>query len=144
MDEDLKRVAEAAAQYAPGKWQRLNDAIGADEDGGAYERIALTPCPNSPEKSGRRRTWRQVSEHIATFDPPTVLSLLDRLSEAEAENARLREALKASREGLSIAAGWARSKPDSQRARDKIKHGLDAIRVALNPTKAAKAPSQET
>lgn len=31
-------------------------------------------------------------------------------------------------EALSIAAGWARNKPDSQRARDKVKAGLDAAR----------------
>ncbi len=65
-----------------------------------------------------------------------------RAETAEAQRDAALEALKASREGLSIAAGWARSKPDSQRARDKIKRGLDAIREVLNPAKAARAASR--
>lgn len=41
------------------------------------------------------------------------------------------EALKTAREGLSIAAGWARKKGDSDNARQIIKRGLDAIRETL-------------
>ncbi len=33
------------------------------------------------------------ARHIAAFDPPTVIALLDRLAKAEAENVRLREVL---------------------------------------------------
>jgi len=46
-------------------------------------------------------------------------------------NSEVVEALKKAREGLSIAAGWASRKPDSQNARDKIRAGLDGIRQAL-------------
>jgi hypothetical protein len=66
LDEDLKRVAEAArnaeADYSYGKARQ------------SAHRDALI-------------------EFMVTFDPPTVLSLLSRLSEAEAETARLRKAL---------------------------------------------------
>ena len=55
----------------------------------------------------------------------------------------LRAALVKAREGLSIAAGWARSKPDSGNARDKIKAGLEAIRFALNPRAALEGASHE-
>lgn len=82
------------------------------------------------ERSGG---WGPYPTHIRT-----ILSTLE-ATEAERDAARAREkvkdaALKASREGLSIAAGWASRKPDSQNARDKIKGALDAIRTALRLT----------
>lgn len=72
------------------------------------------------------RATARTAERISGENAAALLHALRQLSEA-------REALKTAREGISIAAGWARSKPDSQRARDKIKAGLDAIRRVLNP-----------
>ena len=86
MDEDMKRVAEAAT---PGSWAFRNGSEIYVRPVGADGQIK-TWVARVEQRSGN---WHKDGEFIATFDPPTVLSLLSRLSAAEAENARLREAL---------------------------------------------------
>jgi hypothetical protein len=74
-DADLKRVAEAAT---PGPW---------DYDAGDFSIFALeTFVPLEYTEAN--------ATYIATFDPPTVLSLLSRLSAAEARVGVLEEALR--------------------------------------------------
>ena len=70
-------------------------------------------------------------QFLTLASPANIKALIERVERAEA-------ACVAAREGLQVAAGWARSKPDSQRARDKIRGALDAIRHALNPAKSAR------
>jgi hypothetical protein len=86
-DAELKRVAEAAT---PGPWSSDRaDAPGASwevwgHDGSDYENF-VADC----------RIGRANATYIATFDPPTVLGLLSRLSAAEAKAGVLEEALRA-------------------------------------------------
>lgn len=70
---DVKRLREVAEAATPGPWSddRTEGNVWAP---GNRERVAQTFA---------RHYW-QDTEHIATFDPPTVLALLDRLEAAEA------------------------------------------------------------
>ena len=89
---ELRKIAEAAT---PGPWGLWNPAVGESH-------IAIA----------NKVAWRSVvsatgfvddefiphwadANHIATFDPPTVLALLSRLEQAEAQVARVREIAKA-------------------------------------------------
>jgi hypothetical protein len=77
--------------------------------------------------------------HCDEYSVPSELrEALAALDAKDAEIGRLRDALEEARSGLQIAAGWARTKPDSENARAKIRSGLDAIRSALrnNPRQA--------
>lgn len=85
---ELRKVAEAAT---PGPWTLIG--------GGEY----LTPIGLmvAPDDGG---VWPEDATHIATFDPPTVLALLDRVAELEAKEARV-ESLRQAAEVVVLDAG---------------------------------------
>ncbi len=66
----LRKVAEAAKLGSHGQWMRDGEAtvMLPDKPGNSWDgrRVAYAPDPIE-------------SQHIATFDPPTVLALLDEL-----------------------------------------------------------------
>jgi hypothetical protein len=69
---ELKRVAREAT---PGPWAHLADQCVGPADGTII--ADYSTCSGGD--------WEADAAFIATFDPPTVLSLLDRLSKAEGE-----------------------------------------------------------
>lgn len=85
--EHLRKVAEAAT---PGPWEP------ADEDGwiGADGCYVVSSDENSINRADRPigLAYNRPSdaEHIAAFDPPTVLALFDRLEASEAEASKYR------------------------------------------------------
>lgn len=86
---NLRKIAEAST---PGPW-----VYGDNRDGlGNKLHPAKFPGKYNPI-SDFEYTEDEDAEHIATFDPPTVLALLARLEQAEQAVARARE----------VAAGWA-------------------------------------
>jgi hypothetical protein len=78
-DAELKRVAEAAT---PGPW-----AYELDDEGCSMGWI-VSPCERIVKILGDSAQQATNATYIATFDPPTVLGLLSRLSAAEGEIAR--------------------------------------------------------
>jgi hypothetical protein len=82
-DAVLKRVAEAAT---PGPWRVVTDEDGYDFIVSATHGLVTTP----------ERDDHPDGRYLATFDPPTVLGLLSRLSAAEARVGVLEEALRPS------------------------------------------------
>lgn len=81
-DEDLKRVAEAAT---PGPWKVTKDECAAC--GGEWDIYDI------PGGDHAKFELEADATYIATFDPPTVLSLLSRLSAAADRERVLVEAL---------------------------------------------------
>lgn len=85
--DELRKVAEAAT---PGPWTRDGvGVLGAREDwdlGKGPARIMAAQMP------WRRERMEANAEHVATFDPPTVLALLSRLEQAEQAVQRVRDA----------------------------------------------------
>lgn len=86
MIEELKKLAEAAT---PGPWRE--DEIVLHKADGSTELIASTVY------SGKTRIAEvddaRDQKLIAAANPATVLALIERVERAEAENARMREAL---------------------------------------------------
>ncbi len=83
---------------------------------------------------GERDEWKADAKHYISRcgEQQEALETAEQaLSASQKEVERLKAVALSAREGLSIAAGWARSKPDSDRARDKISRGLAGIRSAL-------------
>lgn len=77
---ELRKVAEAAT---PGPWEVADE--GYDERY-VYDSASGQMCW-TPDLPGH---WSLAdATHIATFDPPTVLALLDRVAELEAKVARV-------------------------------------------------------
>ena len=79
--DPLREIAEAALANKPHaqKWERhLDTLIKHVNPWNAHVATARTP---------------EIAAHIATFDPPTALALLDALDALRAEVERLREAL---------------------------------------------------
>lgn len=70
---EMRATAEAATQD---EWHVFR--AGVDTHNGTFV-------------SSKSEAGRKDAEHIATFDPPTVLKLLDALAAKDAEIARLRE-----------------------------------------------------
>lgn len=70
---DLTKLREVAGQATPGPWEVHDRGIGYEVHVGGHE---LNHC--------LRETFdKWDAAHIATFDPPTVLALLDRVEAAE-------------------------------------------------------------
>lgn len=106
MIDDLKRVAEAAT---PGPWYHVNPGMALPKTRTVHgtvpaERVDYvstwsgmgTPPGHRTVVSSRENGSPMRScdmAYIATFDPPTVLNLLSRLSTYEAQVSELREAL---------------------------------------------------
>lgn len=80
--QELRAVAEAA-EKATGSW-RFRKPKGysgwADDDLGLYGKWGYVIRPGD---YGGMFNDLDAAEHVATFDPPTVLALLDRLERAE-------------------------------------------------------------
>lgn len=78
---DLRKIAEAAT---PGPWEvdNLDQVVRTPN----YDIVHDDSCADSEEWSANTD-----APFIATFDPPTVLSLITRLEQAEAAVARVRE-----------------------------------------------------
>lgn len=95
----LREVAEAATEgpwAVDGPWWHNDDAAGHDmtemvtTNSIARIPVAVTVC-RGERRDGRDRNLDM--RHIATFDPPTVLELLDRLERAEAAVERVRNSV---------------------------------------------------
>jgi len=78
--DKLRAVAEAATQ---GKWWRYSDVSEVVRCGQKVDGLAGEPVEGAANAT-----------HIATFDPPTVLQLLDDLDEARAIARRWHRCLK--------------------------------------------------
>lgn len=75
---DLGKLREVASAATPGPWGRATtDGMGWAVHRGEHETVALYAD-------------RDDAEHIATFDPPTVLALIERVERAEAAVERVR------------------------------------------------------
>jgi hypothetical protein len=86
-DADLKRVAEAAT---PGPWVAQGRYLGTPN-----HMSFVAECRDQNGNWTTDRMSKANATFIATFDPPTVLSLLSRLSAAEARVGVLEAALRA-------------------------------------------------
>ena len=75
--DDLRELREAAGRATPGPWRRYHEAQVIRPDGGRV-------C---------KAHFERDTTFIARANPSTVLSLIDRISRLESENARLRELL---------------------------------------------------
>lgn len=99
-------------------------------------RDALTEAASLIQRlEGERDEWKADAKHYISRcgEQQEALETAEQaLSASRKEVERLKAVALSAREGLSIAAGWARSKPDSDRARDKISRGLAGIRPALH------------
>lgn len=106
---DLDRLREVAKKATPGPWTLIG--------GGEY----LTPIGLmvAPDDGG---VWPEDATHIAAFDPPTVLALLDRVAELEAKVAR-------------VNAEYARHVCDRDALADKVAR-LEALRQAAGRSEA--------
>lgn len=94
---DLRKIAE---QATPGPWEVWKNVHcdpvvvpagkpweGITDPKMPFEKI--TGLSTAPDDYGRSNL-----EHIATFDPPTVLELLSRIEQAEQQVARVREVIR--------------------------------------------------
>ncbi|GAA2941203.1 ead/Ea22-like family protein [Glutamicibacter bergerei] len=86
---NLRKTAEAAT---PGPWEAKQTPIHTPSgEGGDY----YVSCPTGIDVASTVGSSYEQEEpdalHIATFDPPTALSLITRLEQAEAAVARVRE-----------------------------------------------------
>jgi hypothetical protein len=104
MNHDLEVLKQIAQNATQGEWLITTDSEESYEHGIPYSIWPETlhgPKTMHPSKwaikEGRDHQVDEISElsladadHIATFDPPTVLALLARIEELEAENERLK------------------------------------------------------
>lgn len=86
--DDLEAAARAADYWGPWAiWRDLTDGgfvhVG-NLEGVIPEGETVTPDDAEPNAIAKCYT-PEIAEHIATFDPPTVLALIARLREAEAK-----------------------------------------------------------
>lgn len=96
---DLKVLREVAEKATPGPWEVLGQAL---QNGGRLAPIIKTvygsPYNDESELTpitmlGQGRRQMDNAEFVATFDPPMVLALLDRLIAAEHDLERTHAAL---------------------------------------------------
>jgi hypothetical protein len=93
---ELRRIAEAAT---PGPWFQGRDGRHYESDLDVYSERE----PSDTSHDIATHIWSVAdAAHIATFDPPTVLALLDRLERAEKAIA---DALALFRPGASVPLG---------------------------------------
>lgn len=84
MDElDLKKLREVAERATQGNWEECGAAIDTDVD--PYEVVALETVGSPYMLHEVLKMTEPDATHIATFDPPTVIALLDRLERAETD-----------------------------------------------------------
>lgn len=83
MTNNLDKLRQVAANATPGPWAVYDRGIGYEvHDANGYEL-----------NGGMRETFTEAdATHIATFDPPTALALIDRAERAEQAVQRVREA----------------------------------------------------
>lgn len=92
--KELRKVAEAAT---PGPWEAKQTPIHTPSgEGGDY----YVACPSGIDVASMVGSSYEQEEpdalHIATFDPPTVLALIERVQAAEAKLERVREVCESS------------------------------------------------
>lgn len=120
-DLDLAALRKAAEAATPGPWRHPDhgSVFAADSEQPDGTHVAVARCGDEWVPSGGLMCWRQAKAnavHIAAFDPPTCLALLDRLDAAERELTQLRassDAVAAENEALRAAL-----RPFAERARD--------------------------
>lgn len=94
MSDQIQRLREVAEAATEGPWEHRFDEYGDDwRLGGSEGRLIHTVGPREYSHVALDSEYGPDAEHIATFDPPTVLELLDRLERAEAAVERVREAM---------------------------------------------------
>lgn len=95
---DVSKLRETAEAATPGPWQTDGPFWVDPFDGRtdkAETRAGVTAgADRKLVMPGEWETKDADAEHIATFDPPTVLALLDRLERAEAAVERVRAVLR--------------------------------------------------
>lgn len=97
-DEQLLAIVEAAT---PGEWQVVTDLPAYAVKSAGRASIVQTPNQNAWNRYGPANEWdgvngRANAAFIATFDPPTVRSLIERAVAAEQRVKALEEALEPS------------------------------------------------
>ena len=75
---DLTQLREVAEEATPGPWEAKPYLYGV-QDG----RIRVTSPSDDNEYNLVETVLPENAAHIATFDPPTVLALIDRVEKAE-------------------------------------------------------------
>lgn len=107
MNENLNQLRKIAQNATPGPWSADVGVRGDCVVFGPNGRFLLNAQaePHWLEYPGETRSVafdvdRRDCTHIATFDPPTVLALLDRVEAAEATIQRVREL-------ATVAQSWA-------------------------------------
>lgn len=85
---NLRKIAEEATQ---GSWEHWNPSVGESHIAIA-NKVAWRSLRSATQFADDEKIphWADAT-HIATFDPPTVLALIDRLEQAEQSVARVRE-----------------------------------------------------
>lgn len=93
---DLKVLRKVAEQATPGEWEVFDP-----NEGSGHSPLWCVANDEFHNPSGDEESeWVAVevhvgdkadADHIATFDPPTVLALLTQLEQAQAQVARVRE-----------------------------------------------------
>ena len=87
-DINLTELRQTAAKATPGVWKLWGMTVMADQDGTSNVDSAVEVAHTVyRDERGKPRTWDAM--HIAAFDPPTALALLDRMEAAEARVARV-------------------------------------------------------
>ena len=117
---DLAQLRGVAEEATPGPWEAKPYLYGV-RDG----RIRVTSPSDGNEYNLVETVLPENAAHIATFDPPAVMGLIDRLEAAEAAVQRVRELHKPTRdpfgESCAVCVGDSRRNPypcDTIRALD--------------------------
>lgn len=86
-DLDLVGLRKIAGKATPGRW------VFSPDDGSALDADAVFALDDAGEEVSTVTAWIDANDaaHIAAFDPPTVLALLDLIEELEAELAEYRK-----------------------------------------------------
>lgn len=93
MTENLDQLRQVAERATPGPWEKRELPVSVGNSTctiHAPNAVGIpTWSPLPPEIAGILK--HEDATHIATFDPPTVLAMLDRAEAAEAAVQRVRE-----------------------------------------------------
>lgn len=86
-DLDLAGLRKIAGKATQGRW------VFSPDDGSALDADVVFALDDAGEEVSTVTAWLDANdaEHIAAFDPPTVLALLDLIAEQQAELAEFRE-----------------------------------------------------